>query len=54
VPRACEVANVDGLMPGRLERVGQERGEVIVNEELHAVSPSARSRTASAAYSRDS
>jgi hypothetical protein len=47
----AEVADVDGVVPGCLERVGQERGEVGVDEELHAVSRSgsSRSRTASAA-----
>ena len=30
----AEVAHVDGVMPGRLERVGQKRGEVVVDEEF--------------------
>jgi hypothetical protein len=52
----AEVALVDGVVPGCLERVGQERGKVVVDEEPHAVSRSgnSRSRTASAAYGRDS
>ena len=52
----AEVSNMDSVMPGRLQRVGEERRKVVVDEELHAVcrSGSSRSRTASAAYSSDS
>lgn len=51
----AEVAYVDGVVAGRLQYVCQERGEVVVDEEFHAVrrSGSSRSRTASAAYRSD-
>jgi hypothetical protein len=51
-----EIPQVGRVMSGRLQRVGQERRQVVVDEELHAVrrSGSSRSWSASAAYRRDS
>lgn len=52
----AEVAQVDRIVPGRVQAFGKKRRQVVVDQELHAecLSGSFRSRTASAAYSSDS
>lgn len=46
-----KIPEVDSVMPRRLQPFGQERRQVVVDEESHAVrrSGNSRSRTASAA-----
>jgi hypothetical protein len=47
----AKVPQVDGIVSRRLQAFAKERGQVVVDEEFHAVcrSGNSRSRTASAA-----